>query len=181
MTSQRPRWVAAATLAGLLVLSACGSDGDSGSLADATPSATASASKDADGFTAEEREVIDAVERYTAAVFGRGAKSIKTTLKGTVTDQLYADAAAGEKSAVEDKGLQRIGPFGFEPTVVTVDGDEAEVRGCLDTSSSYVVKRGETEAGVGSRPGQRSPLEITLERVEGTWLVALPFAKDGTC
>ncbi|WP_167007266.1 hypothetical protein [Mumia sp. ZJ430] len=181
MTSRRPRWFAAVALAAALTLSACGSDDESGLSAEATASETASASEAADGFTAEEREVIEAVERYQTAFYGRGAKSIEATLEGTVTDQFFAEAVAGEKATTEDKGLQRLGPYSFEPSVVTIEGDEAEVRGCLDTTSSFVVKRGETEAGVGSQAGQRAKQEITLERVDGTWLVAFPFGKDATC
>ena len=181
MTSQRPRWVAAATLAGLLVLSACGSDGDSGSLADATPSATATASKDADGFTAEEREVIDAVERYQDAILLRGTKSVEATLDGLTTDELFDRMVPQMKAATEDKGLQFIGTYTLEPEVVTISGDSAELHACLDSSRSALVERGQKEAGVGAIPGGLADMKYGLVKVDGVWLVNDPLKESATC
>ncbi|TNC47372.1 hypothetical protein [Mumia zhuanghuii] len=181
MTSQRPRWVAAAALAGLLVLSACGSDGDSGSLADATPSATASASKDADGFTAEEREVIDAVEAYATAIFARGTTPVAEALQGKVTDELYSVIVPDERKITEDAGKQRIGEARVEARSVAIKGDEAVASVCLDATKAFVVDKGETEVGPGARIGIRRPMKVELERADGSWLVDAPRAEEGTC
>ena len=89
--------------------------------------------------------------------------------------------AAGRLFERKQEGLVRLGTYSFEPFTVTINGDEAEVHGCFDGTSSFMVKRGETQPGVGSKPGDRRENEITLEPVDGVWLVSFPFANGKPC
>lgn len=184
MTSARRRGLAAAALAGLLVLGGCGSGDDAAPSADATPSAaTASvtAPADADGFTAEEREVLNAIKAYYDAVLLRGAESIETTLKGVVTEKVFTAVVAHEKKHIEEKGLQYLGPYTFAPSSFFINGDRADVRGCLDRTSSFIVKRGATEPAADSEAGTRAEQRISLERVDGRWGLTFLFDPDVPC
>ncbi|MGA3488066.1 hypothetical protein ACK8GG_08640 [Micromonosporaceae bacterium DT55] len=183
MTSPRRRRVAAAALAGFLALGGCGPGDGAVPSADAPPSAAAiaTATADADGFTSAEREVLNAVKGFHDVVFAPGDirdRNLASALKGIVTEQVYKDAVAFER---KQEGLVRLGTYSFEPFTVTINGDEAEVHGCFDGTSSFMVKRGETQPGVGSKPGDRRENEITLERVDGVWLVSFPFANGKPC
>ncbi|MFD1826514.1 MULTISPECIES: hypothetical protein [Mumia] len=182
MTSRRPRWFAAVALAAALTLSACGSDDEgSGLEAAASASPSAEASEDADGFTAEEREVVDAVHAYASAIFARGAEPVAESLKGKVTDQLYAQVVRDEQGLTEKVGKHRIGEAVFTPSAVTITAGTAEAQGCLDATNAFIVDKGQSEAGAGAIGGARSPLTIQLERVDDAWLVATPKVKEGSC
>lgn len=186
MTSPRNRRFAAAALAGLLVLGGCGPGDDAVPSADApsaaaTATATAGTGEDADGFTAEEREVINAVKAYHDAILLRGTKSIETTLKGRATDELFDRIVPELKASSEDKGLVFIGTYTLEPEVVTIRGDSAELRGCLDTTTSALVERGQTEAGPGAVLGKRSAMKYGLVKVDGVWRVDDPFRTSEAC
>ncbi|KHL09051.1 hypothetical protein CLV56_0298 [Mumia flava] len=172
----------ALTTALVLFLGACGGDDEVD--IDASSSAespSAAASTDADGYTPEEREAIDAVDAYRAAVFDRGDQPIEESLEGTVTDELYAAIVPDEQAITEDAGKWRIGEATFEPESVTIDGDEAVVTGCMDTARSFIVDAGDTEVRGAATGGMRTPLKVTLERGDDTWLVATPETQEGSC
>lgn len=154
------------------LLGACSSD-EPPTKSSASPKATAT-TRDADGFTPAEREVVDAVEAYNKAFFGRGATPVETAIEPFVTKAVLDGLGPAETKAVDDAGLQRIGTATLVPEQVTIDGDTAILTGCKDASRAFIVKKGETTAGVGSKAGGVSRITFGLVRQDGRWLVGDP-------
>lgn len=161
--------IVAATLAGSL-LAGCGSDTPE------LPKASGPTQSGAAGeFSPEQREVIDAVEAYYKALFDRGTTDVATALKGTVTDELFAQVVPDEKKMVDDAGKQHLGKIKVTPTAVTINGKSANYKGCFDGKGSYIVKRGATGAHPGDKPAGVTKLDYTLVRQDGSWLVDEPL------
>lgn len=157
-------------LLGVSVLGACGGSDEPQSKSTAKPTAT----RDADGFTPDEREVVNAVEAYNKAFFGRGATPVVPAIQDFVTKKLLDQAGPAESKAVDKAGLQYIGSVTLHPEKVTIDGAKATFEGCQDGTKAFVVKRGETSAGVGSRAVSTTRLHVELVREHGRWLVDYP-------
>lgn len=152
------------------ILSACGgSDGP-----EDEPTAKPTATRDSDGFTPEEREVVDAVEAYNKAFFGRGAAPVEPVIEKLVTKRLLGQVGPAESKAVDKAGLQYIGSVKLIPKDVAIEGDKATFEGCQDGTRAFVVKKGEKTASVGSRAVSTMQLEIGLVREAGRWLVDAP-------
>lgn len=167
------RIVVAAVFATTMLAGCSGSD-DEPLVKPTSDTTTSAAATDPDGFTAEQREVADAVQTYVTAFFGRGASPVQPAIAGMVTNDLLAKIVPAETKAIDDAGLQYIGEVTLDPQKVTIDGDTATFEGCRGGGSAAVVKKGETSAGVGSRLVTTSQLTYGLVRVDGTWLINDP-------
>ena len=163
----------AASLCTVTLLAGCGGS-DEEPLVKPTSDASSSAVTDPDGFTPEQREVADAVQAYSDAFFGRGADPVETAVGDLITPGLRDGLVPAETKAIDDAGLQYIGDAVVAPGSVTIDGDTATYKGCSDASEVYVVKAGETTAGVGSRNVGVTRITYTLVRQDGRWLIDEP-------
>lgn len=155
---------------GVSVLSACGGSDDPVD----QPTAKPTVSRDANGFTPQQREVADAVKTYSKAFFGRGTSPVEPAIKKYVTKRLLDKLGPAESKAVDKAGLQYIGSVKLIPKQVTINGDKATFEGCQDGSRAFVVKKGEKTAGVGSHAVITSQLKIGMVRSHGMWLVDDP-------
>ena len=156
------------------LLGACGSD-EPAPKPSATTKATATTPA-ADGAAAE-REVVDAVRGYYKAFFGRGSTPVKTAIGDFVTAAVLDGLVPAETKAVDDAGLQRIGTAKITPEKVTIDAETATFTGCVDASRTFLVKKGETTAGVGSKAGGLTRITFGLVRHDGRWLVDDPMGE----
>lgn len=77
-------------------------------------------------------------------------------------------AEAGQQAA------DYLGDVTLDVQTVTVSGDTATARGCRDGAQAYRVKKGDTEAGIGSSRVGTTKLTIGLIRRDGTWLIDDP-------
>jgi len=154
----------------LPVLSACGTDDPDE--VEATATASAPPTVDADGYTAEQREAVDLVEGFIDAVYGRGTKPIAQTSRGLVTDRYGAQLIKTTKAQVEDEGKKWLGPYSFDASEVDIVGDAGSVSGCLDLTAVYLVPRGDEAAGANSTAiGKVLPATYRVAKVGDTWLV----------
>lgn len=136
---------------------------------------TSAAPRGEDGLTPEERAVADAVQGYTDAYFNRGATAVGPAIQDLVTKDVYDLVVPAETRNVDEAGLQHLGEVTLSVDEVTIDGDSATVRGCQDASTSFIVKKGATEPGVGSSaPLGFNRVEYGLVRKDGVWLVSDP-------
>ncbi len=165
--------MAAATSA----LAGCSGSDDDG--IDVEPTSEAEPTSE-DGLTAEEQEAVDTVETYLEALYARGTDPIAESIDGLITDEFAADLVPGEET-IEADGNKRLGPYEFALDTVTVDGDEAQVVGCLDLSLSFVVPAEDTEVSGGAPVGGRSVTTYGLERVDDAWRVAYPLSEGEEC
>ncbi|MET0931878.1 MAG: hypothetical protein ABWX74_20355 [Aeromicrobium sp.] len=163
-------------LLALSLLTACSGSSDDEPTIKPTSDApsTAAAPPDPDGLTPEQREVVDAVEAYGAAIIGRGNAPIGPVIKDLVTQDVYDFIVPAETENVEDAGLQYIGQTTLTPTKVTITGDTATVQGCDDGSAAFLVKKGETSAGVGSQPVSTTKINFGLVREGDRWIISDP-------
>lgn len=181
----RPVGVLIGVVFAALALAACGDDDDvsqgSATQRAAERSATPTAIRDADGFTPAEREVVDAAERYTTAIlnYQKGDRSVDLT--EVATKELADSIAAGVKAEFDDKDKVLIGKNRFTPEAVEIKGDRARFRGCSDFSRVFTVKKGETTADVGDKPGVASIVDFRMVREDGTWLVSDPSSLAKHC
>lgn len=180
MTTRRHAGWLATTLLAASLLGACGGSDDEPTIkpVDDVPSAT-SAAPDADGFTPEQREVADAVQKWNKTVFSVTTDAIGPAIEGLVTQRVLDGVVAAE---ADQKPGQYLGAVTLAVTEVTVSGDTATVEGCRDGSQAYRVKKGDTQAGVGSSRVGTTQLTIGLVRQGGTWLIDDPKGKQvATC
>lgn len=183
MTARRTTAWLATTLLATTLLAACGGSDDDPAIKPMTdkPSAAATTTAaDPDGFTPEQREVADAVEAYSKAFFGRGTDPVGPAVEDLVTPKVLDALVPAETKAVEDAGLQYIGTVTVDPASVTIDGDTAVFKGCSDGSQAFVVKKGETAPGVGSRSVGITRMTYGLVRQGDTWLIDEPRAERVT-
>lgn len=171
----RPLLVAAAATATLL-LGACSGSGDSG----IEPLATAST--DADGLTAEQREVVDAVDAYQAALidYQKGDRDIDLTQ--FATEELASGIADGVEQSLDDEDRQLIGETSvMTADTVSIDGDTATWKGCNDSTGLFVVPEGDDAPGVGSQRFEAERTVYTLVRQDGAWMVSDATSEDTPC
>ncbi|MGJ9422219.1 hypothetical protein [Aeromicrobium sp. CF3.5] len=147
------------------------------------PPAESTASVDPDGFTAEEREVVDAVDAYQAALIDYQKGDREIDLTEVATDEVADGIVGGVKQALDDEGLVMLGDYTLTPDSVTVSGGTAEYSGCLDNSRLLLVPEEDRDSpGVGSRPvGESTVITYQLTRTDDTWLVSQPSAADTPC
>lgn len=157
-----------------LLLSACAKD-QSTSSSDVTISAGSGV------FSPEEQEVVDAVDDYYTALFGRGDQDIETTMDGRLTDELAGRLIPDEKAFTEDKGLQYIGEHELDPRRVSIEGETARFTGCVNTSQLFLVEAGTTQTGPGSIAVGSSDLDFELLREDGRWLISQPTGEEASC
>jgi len=172
-------WLATALLT-VSLLGACGGSDDEPTVKPTSdaPAAT-SAAPDPDGFTPEQREVADAVQKWNAAVFSGTTDTIGTTLQGIATQKVIDGVTAAEADL---EPAEYLGDVTLDVTTVTVTGDAATVEGCRDGSKATRVKKGETEAGVGDSTVGTAKLTVGLVRQDGAWLIDDPRAEPvATC
>ncbi|MCD9198447.1 hypothetical protein [Aeromicrobium wangtongii] len=168
MTSRRPaRWIATAVLA-VSALTACGSSDDEPTIKPTSDAPTASAASDPDGYTAEQRAVVDVVQAYNQAGFGSGDLPISTAIADLATPEVL-DAV---KSAGDDARYSGVPSLTI--STVTVSGDTATVKGCRDGSRVFTLKKGQAQPGVGSKPVGVTDLTIGLERMDDRWVISDP-------
>ncbi len=172
--TRRAAAAVAALCATTMVLAGCGGSDEEPLVKPTSDTTTSAAAPDQDGFTPAQREVSDAVQTYVTAFFGRGASPVQPAIASMVTPDLLAKIVPAETKAIDDAGLQYIGEVTLDPQKVTIDGDTATYQGCRGGGSAAVVKKGETGAGVGSRPVTTSQLTYGLVRVDGRWLINDP-------
>lgn len=168
---QRSLGVLLVAIAAVLALASCGSD-SSGEL-DPKPSA----SKDADGFTAEQREVIDAVDQYAETVQTYKAGD-SADLAKVATPQVISLLSTIAKP---DKTKDEIGDYEMKPATVTVKGDTASYEGCSDFSKMFTVDAGETAPGAGAKVGSALKIDFTLVKDGDAWLVSDPKSTGEPC
>lgn len=168
--------VAAAATATLL-LGACSDSDDSG----IEPLATAST--DADGFTAEQREVVDAVDAYQSALVDYQKGDRDTDLTTVATDEVADGIVGGVEQVLDGEGLVMVGEYTLTADAVSIDDDSAEYTGCLDNSRLLLVPEEDRDnPGVGSRPvGESTEVTYQLTRADDTWLVSEPGGEDTPC
>ncbi len=178
MTARRTTaWLATALLATTLLAACGGSDDDPAikPMTESTSSAPGSAEPtDADGFTPEQRDVINAVDSYANAVVGRGPGPVEPAIKDLVTPDVLDFITQADDENIVGKGLQYIGKTTFTPTRVTIDGDSATAQGCQDGSRAAIVKKGQTEAGAGSQILGSATLDFKLVKKNDSWLISDP-------
>lgn len=181
MSDRSVRWrgvVAALLLAGMLT--ACGGEG--ADEPEGSASVAAPPSVDADGYTVEQRNALDRVEEFLAAVYGRGAQPVAQTAKGLVTEEYASELIATSKAQVEDEGLKWLGGYPFEPSGVRLQGDRASVSGCLDLTTMFLVPRDAKAAGPGdTNVGQVLPATYRLEKSGDEWLVSASDKSEASC
>lgn len=166
--------VASTVLLATGLLAACG-----GEESDEAPEISIAAGPGS--FTPEEQEVVDAVDAYYSAFYGRGEGSIEAVMDGKLTDELAGRLIPDETAFSEDKDLQYIGEHELDPEQVTIDGDAASFSGCIDTSKVFLVKAGTTRTGSGSIAVDSSNLDIELLREDGRWLISQPTGEEASC
>lgn len=140
-------------------------------------------SSDADGDTAEEQEVVDAVEAYQAALvdYQKGDRDIDLT--EFATDEVADGIVGGVEQALDGEDLVMVGEYTLTPNSVTVADGTAEYSGCLDNTRLLLVPEEDRDApGPGSRPvGESTVITYELTRTDDTWLVSKPSAEDTPC
>lgn len=163
-----------------MLLGACGgadekaaTEPSATSTAGTSTAPTSTATPDPDGFSPEQREVADAVDAYTQAFFGRGANPVRPALEGLVTKKVLDALVPAETKAIDSAGLQYIGDVTIDAKTVTIDKDTATFTGCRD-SRAFVVKKGETTPGTGSRKVESSTMTFKLVRRGDRWLIDEP-------
>ena len=160
-----------------MLTAACSGSDDSG--LDPLPTA----STDADGFTAEEREVVEAVDAYQSALieYQKGDRDID--LAEVATDEVADGIVGGVEQALDGEGLVMVGEYTLTPSSVSVTNDAAEYTGCLDNSRLLLVPEEDRDSpGVGSRPvGESTEVTYQLTRSSDTWLVSEPAGGDTPC
>lgn len=179
MTATRyAAWLTTAVLTASL-LGGCGGS-DEPTIKPTSDAPSASASPDADGFTPEQREVIDAVEAYEAAIVGRGPGPVEPAIRDLVTPDVLDFIGKADQENIVDAGLQYIGTMTITPTRVTIDGDTARVEACEDGSRAAIVKKGETKAGAGSQILGFAKINFGLRKQDGAWRISDPASETVT-
>jgi hypothetical protein len=182
MTTTRHARLLAATLLAACLLGACGSSDDKPTIkptSDAPSSQAAPATPDPDGFSPEQREVADVVQSYTTAIYGRGEAALEpAALQPLVTTDLLDTIVSSEKEAVDDPGLHYVGDVTLSSDSVTIDGDTATFKGCLDGGSAFLAEKGETAAGPESTTVGITDVTITLVRDSARWVISDPQGEE---
>ncbi|MGH2749001.1 MAG: hypothetical protein ACRDKB_13925 [Actinomycetota bacterium] len=80
---------------------------------------------------------------------------------------------------LQANGYVARGPVEFNPRVVSIDGDVAIVEDCtVDTGELYDAATGAQVSPAGPEIINR---EVRMERIEGTWRLALSTGRSETC
>lgn len=160
----------------VLGLGACGGPDPAGLPGASTPSATAS--RDAGGFTPEQRDVIAAVKAYSAAIV-----SYQEGARKEVLDKVATPAAVDLMVGLikPDKTRVLIGHYSHDTESVVVTGNRARYRGCTDFTGTTFVKKGKTAGGVGATAGTATLVDYSLVRKADIWLVDDPKSTGETC
>lgn len=167
------RRVLAVLAAAAMLTAACSGSDDSG--LEPLPSA----STDADGFTAEEREVVEAVDAYQSALieYQKGDRDIDLT--AVATDEVADGIVDGAERVDQDEQLDLIGGSTIMTVEsVSIDGDTATWQGCNDSTALFLVPEGEDAPGVGSQQLQARQSTYTVIRQDETWVVSDATAED---
>ncbi|MCL3818868.1 nuclear transport factor 2 family protein [Aeromicrobium wangtongii] len=172
-TRRHAQWLATTVLT-VSLLAACGGSDDEPVIKPTGQETSAAAAPDPDGLSPEQREAFDAVVAYSTAVVGRGSEPVAPLIEDLVTPEVFDFIVPAETENVDQAGRQYIGTVKLTPTSVTVQGDTATVKGCQDGSAAYIVKKGDTQPGVGSRNLGSSRLDFRLVRENGRWLISQP-------
>jgi hypothetical protein len=175
-------WLVGTTLSACLLGACSGGGGGSDDALDIKPTSdapsTPAPSEDADGLTPEQRAAADTVVGYFTAISGRGSSPVGPAIQDLTTPQVYDGVVASETKLVDDEGLAYIGTPAITTDEVTIDGDEAVVTGCNNSSGVFLVKKGEKAAGVGSRSLGYSQLTVDLVRDGDAWRVDRPLLEQ---
>ncbi len=174
-------------MAAVIGLTACTDDGDEGldlgtptatssttpaaTTSSTTPAATTSTASDTPSVTTEEQAVLDAYRGFYKALDEAQADPQRSQdyLNPVATGTQFETTNGGIKAEFLD-GKEAYGTPVLKPEVHSVDGDQAVVRDCQDTSA-VGTRNAETgeELTVGRNP---SSVETLLQRVDGVWKVA---------
>lgn len=132
----------------------------------------------------EDEAVEESVKGYFDAVYDRGDRSFEEAMGEVVVPSILDTLVSDHKKRTRDDELVWTGSYTLTTDSVTVSGEEAEYRGCLDASEVQLVTRESAESGeitesFGS--GGVTELTYTLERVDGAWLVAEPRGTGDPC
>ena len=143
---------------------------------DSSPTDTASAPA-TQTVTAEEQAVLDAYLAFYAALDQAQADPVRSQdyLAPVATGDQFEVTNGGIKAELLD-GKESFGSPVLRPVVASIDGSNAVVHDCQDTSGVGSRMVGATEAlTIGRNP---SSAETTLQMVEGTWKVAATDFKE---
>ena len=176
--------VVAAVMVGAGALTSCGGGGsDDPEPAAASPTPSATPTDAAASAAADEREVVARINAFLEATYGRGTVPIEKALEGLVTDKYGSELIKTVKVQIDDAGLKWLGPWGFSPKGIEINGNKAVVRGCLDLEAMFLVDRGDLGAGPGDTlVGEVLPGLYRLQKSGDTWVMSgVADARDSLC
>lgn len=172
-------WMAAAAVASGLV----GCSSDSGvdtedpvaAATSASPSATLTPASDNEPILAAYREFFAAQTRISSAPAGER----RVMLEPLATDPALSRVLRG-MFAADELGEVGYGQEVLDPRVTNVDGDDAEIEDCQDTSGIGRKKR--DNGKIVTRGTPEADVRATMRRgADGSWRVATVEYKDAAC
>lgn len=173
-------WLVVLVLAAPALASCGSSDGSTEKSADkpAASTPTPSQTPDADGFTADDREVLDTVEAYYTAVIEGSSGDVAKALADVATPKLIAAIADGNRDTLTSRGLKYFGTAKTYPEKVTIKGNAATVTGCRDNTGLVLIPKDATEAGPGTELISSFDMTFRLVRQDDRWLVDEPRVEE---
>lgn len=174
---------AAAVVLALTASAGCNSRGDVDLDPAAGPSARPTATSTQAGVAASEEDAILAAYREFFAAQTRiseaPAAERREMLEPLATDPALSRVLRGMLAA-DDADEVGYGKEVIDPQVTRVDGDEAEIADCQDTSGAGRKKR--SSGKVITRGTPEADVEATMQRgADGTWRIATVEYKDDEC
>lgn len=172
------RVLPAAISAAVLALVGCSSDNgvqteDPAATVAMTP--TRSAASEQEAILAAYRAFFDAQTGISEAP----AAERRAMLEPLATDPALSRVLRGMLAA-DDAGEVGYGKEVIDPRVTRVDGDEAEIADCQDTSTAG--RKNRSTGKVITRGTPEADVEATMQRgADGTWRVATVDYKDDEC
>lgn len=174
-----------AVAVGVLGLSACSSEKPSG-LAPFTPTARSSSPSPSptisSKWTPQQQRVIDGYQQYNELVTRILSKAEKIDLAKAhqVAKEPYATKFLQGIDGTLSAGFVRTGKVAYTFSAVTVVGDSATIKTCLDLTPTKFFKPGSPSAAPLQNPPP-SRATVSLAREGGSWLVSGLKDGEGTC
>ena len=169
---------------GLLGLSACGGDKPSG-LPLYTPGVSSSSSPSpstTSKWTPEQQQVIDGYDRFNDLITAIMSKAEKIDLAKAhkFAKEPFATTYLKGVDSTVSAGFVQEGKLVRTVSSVTVAGDAATIRTCVDQTHMKLVNTGKTPGPAVQIPPPSWQI-VSVVRQGGSWLVAGLKSGEGTC